>query len=211
MYGKLMSISDELMWKYWVFLTDLKQSEVDALQAEVTAGALHPMEAKKRLARTITAGFHSDAAAQSADENWARMFQQKIVAGDLESVSVEVGKISMEEGKIRVDLSQVFQEEQGVEQLDQAMGDEVNRSVGRGKYPSSGAVGIYSVVKLIRELGLASATEAQRLIKAGAVTIDGVKQTSLYYTLTGMPGPTKSAPLQLTVRVGKRAIIARIS
>ena len=38
MYGKLMSISDELMWKYWVFLTDLRQSEVDALQAEVASG-----------------------------------------------------------------------------------------------------------------------------------------------------------------------------
>jgi tyrosyl-tRNA synthetase len=58
MYGKLMSISDELMWKYWVFLTDLRQSEVDALQDEVAAGRLHPMEAKKRLARSITAGFH---------------------------------------------------------------------------------------------------------------------------------------------------------
>ena len=54
MYGKLMSISDELMWKYWVLLTDLKQSEVDALRAEVAGGKLHPMEAKKRLARTIT-------------------------------------------------------------------------------------------------------------------------------------------------------------
>jgi tyrosyl-tRNA synthetase len=60
MYGKLMSISDELMWKYWVFLTDLRQSEVDALEAEVAAGKLHPMEAKKRLARTITAGFHGE-------------------------------------------------------------------------------------------------------------------------------------------------------
>src|ERR1700688_1531645 len=58
MYGKLMSISDELMWKYWVFLTDLRQSEVDALQAEVAAGAVHPMDVKKRLARTITSGFH---------------------------------------------------------------------------------------------------------------------------------------------------------
>src|ERR1700688_1924266 len=47
MYGKLMSISDDLMWKYWLFLTDLKQSEVDRLQAEVAAGTLHPMEAKK--------------------------------------------------------------------------------------------------------------------------------------------------------------------
>ena len=42
MYGKLMSISDELMWKYWVFLTDLKQSEIDALRAEVAAGHATP-------------------------------------------------------------------------------------------------------------------------------------------------------------------------
>jgi len=77
MYGKLMSINDELMWKYWVFLTDLKQSEIDAIEADVKAGKLHPMEVKKRLARTITAGFYGEAAALSADENWARMFQQK--------------------------------------------------------------------------------------------------------------------------------------
>jgi len=88
MYGKLMSISDDLMWKYWLFLTDLRQSEVDALQAEVTAGSLHPMEAKKRLARTITAGFHGEAAAQHADENWARMFQQKEAVEDLEEVHI---------------------------------------------------------------------------------------------------------------------------
>jgi len=88
MYGKLMSINDELMWKYWVFLTDLKLSEIDAIKAEVTAGKLHPMEVKKRLARTITAGFHSEAAAVSADENWAKMFQQKETAEDLEEVTV---------------------------------------------------------------------------------------------------------------------------
>jgi tyrosyl-tRNA synthetase len=89
MYGKLMSISDELMWKYYVFLTDLRQSEVDALEAEVAAGKLHPMEAKKRLARTITAGFHGEQAAQAAGENWARMFQQKETAENLEEVNVE--------------------------------------------------------------------------------------------------------------------------
>ncbi len=88
MYGKLMSISDELMWKYWIFLTDLKQSEVDEMKAEVAAGALHPMEVKKRLARTITAGFHGEAAAQAADENWARMFQQKAASEDLEEVHI---------------------------------------------------------------------------------------------------------------------------
>jgi tyrosyl-tRNA synthetase len=88
MYGKLMSISDDLMWKYWVFLTDLKQSEVDKLQAEVAAGQLHPMEVKKRLARTITAGFHGEEAAHHADENWARMFQQKEAAEDLEEMHI---------------------------------------------------------------------------------------------------------------------------
>jgi tyrosyl-tRNA synthetase len=94
MYGKLMSISDELMWKYFLFLTDLKQSEVDALQDEVAAGKLHPMEAKKRLARTITAGFHGEAAALSADENWARMFQQKETAEDLEEVAVAFADVA---------------------------------------------------------------------------------------------------------------------
>jgi tyrosyl-tRNA synthetase len=94
MYGKLMSINDELMWKYWVFLTDLKQSEVDALEAEVKAGKLHPMEAKKRLARTITAGFHGAAEALSADENWAKMFQQKETAEDLEEVAVAFADVA---------------------------------------------------------------------------------------------------------------------
>ncbi len=88
MYGKLMSISDELMWKYFLLLTDLKGSEVEALKAEVAAGKLHPMEAKKRLARTIVADFHGEAAAASADENWARMFQQKETAEDLEEVNI---------------------------------------------------------------------------------------------------------------------------
>jgi tyrosyl-tRNA synthetase len=94
MYGKLMSISDELMWKYWVFLTDLRQSEVDALEAEVAAGTLHPMEAKKRLARTITAGFHGTDEAARADENWARMFQQKETAEDLEEVQIALTDVA---------------------------------------------------------------------------------------------------------------------
>jgi tyrosyl-tRNA synthetase len=94
MYGKLMSISDELMWKYFLFLTDLRGSEVDALKAEVAAGTLHPMAAKKRLARTITADFHGEAAAQSADENWAKMFQQKETAEDLEEVAVALTDVA---------------------------------------------------------------------------------------------------------------------
>jgi tyrosyl-tRNA synthetase len=97
MYGKLMSISDELMWKYWLLLTDLRQSEIDTLREEVVVGVLHPMEVKKRLARTITADFHGEAAAQIADENWAKMFQQKETAEDLEEVLISFADIAGQE------------------------------------------------------------------------------------------------------------------
>jgi tyrosyl-tRNA synthetase len=88
MFGKLMSINDELMWKYWALLTDLKQSELSDLEQAVLGGLQHPMDVKKRLARTITAGFHGEMAAAGAEENWVRMFQQKETAEDLEEVSV---------------------------------------------------------------------------------------------------------------------------
>ncbi|HZY73664.1 MAG TPA: tyrosine--tRNA ligase, partial [Edaphobacter sp.] len=88
MYGKLMSISDDLMWKYWTLLTDLRQSEIAQMQADVAGGRLHPMQAKKNLARAITADFHSTVEADSAAENWAKQFQQRAVADDLEEVAV---------------------------------------------------------------------------------------------------------------------------
>ena len=108
MYGKLMSISDELMWKYFLFLTDLKQSEVDALEADVKAGKLHPMEAKKRLARTIIAGFHGEDAAQAADENWAKMFQQKAVSEDLEEVAVAFAEVAGPAGAQQIRLPKLL-------------------------------------------------------------------------------------------------------
>src|SRR5271168_3502079 len=88
MYGKLMSISDALMWSYWTLLTDLRQSEIDKMQADVASGALHPMEAKKRLARTIVAGFHSEEAAKEADENWAKRFQRGQFPSDARVIEV---------------------------------------------------------------------------------------------------------------------------
>jgi len=89
MYGKLMSISDELMWKYWTLLTDLRASEIAQMQADVAGGALHPMQAKKNLAWTITRDFHSTAAADTAAENWAKQFQQKAVTEDVPVVSID--------------------------------------------------------------------------------------------------------------------------
>jgi tyrosyl-tRNA synthetase len=105
MYGKLMSISDQLMWSYWTLLTDLKQSDVDALRAAVASGVEHPMEVKKRLARTIVGGFHSADAARRADENWARQFQRDETPEDLEEITVAAGEVgwSAESGAVRLD------------------------------------------------------------------------------------------------------------
>lgn len=88
MYGKLMSISDELMWRYWTLLTDLRGSEIEAMKAEVASGALHPMQAKKNLAHAITRDFHSQAEADAAAESWAKQFQQKAVAEDVPVVKI---------------------------------------------------------------------------------------------------------------------------
>lgn len=95
MYGKLMSISDELMWRYWIFLTDLRQSEIEKMQADVAGGTLHPMEVKKQLARTIVAGFHSEEAARKADHDWAERFQQKNTEAMAEEVTVDLRQVAV--------------------------------------------------------------------------------------------------------------------
>ncbi len=106
MYGKLMSISDELMWKYWTLLTDLRGSEIAAMQAEVAAGRLHPMQAKKNLAWGIVRDFHSAEAADSAAENWAKQFQQRAVAEDAPVVKISltteglVVELGLKEGSV---------------------------------------------------------------------------------------------------------------
>jgi tyrosyl-tRNA synthetase len=92
MYGKLMSVSDELMWRYWTLLTDLRGSEIDAMQTDVASGKLHPMQAKKNLAWTITKGFHSQAEADAAAEGWAKMFQQRGVSEDVPVVKVSLAE-----------------------------------------------------------------------------------------------------------------------
>ncbi len=88
MYGKLMSVSDELMWRYWILLTDLPQSEIDAMQARVASGELHPMQVKKDLALTITREFHAEEHAQSAAEDWSLQFQSRAVAANLPVISI---------------------------------------------------------------------------------------------------------------------------
>jgi tyrosyl-tRNA synthetase len=83
-YGKVMSISDELMWRYYELLTDVTSSGIQQLKDDVAAGRQHPMAVKKALARRIVQDFHSEQAGQQAEENWSRQFQKDGVPEDVE-------------------------------------------------------------------------------------------------------------------------------
>jgi tyrosyl-tRNA synthetase len=84
MYGKVMSISDEMMWRYYELLTDVQVAEIEKMKREV-----HPMQAKKELARRIVADFHSAATAAKAGEDWGKQFQKHEVPEEVEEVRVQ--------------------------------------------------------------------------------------------------------------------------
>jgi tyrosyl-tRNA synthetase len=158
MYGKLMSISDPLMWSYWTLLTDLRQSEIDQMQADVASGALHPMEAKKRLAATVVGGFHGEEAAKHAAENWAKQFEEKVVSADTERVGVEMQKV------VRADQASVFE------------------ALRNPSYPM-----FADVAKLLFEAGFKSSiTEGRRQVAAG-VNIDGQTSTAQLIPIGSRP------------------------
>ena len=82
-YGKVLSISDTLMFRYFALLSDLSSREIAELKDKVAAGSLHPKEVKQHLARELTARFHGPAAARAAEENFANVFQKGGVPDDL--------------------------------------------------------------------------------------------------------------------------------
>lgn len=77
MFGKLMSISDDLMWSYYELLTDFEERVITRLKGEVRTGVLHPMDAKMQLAHTIIASFHGEPAARAAREEFQRVFRER--------------------------------------------------------------------------------------------------------------------------------------
>lgn len=93
MYGKVMSISDELMWRYYELLTDLSVKQIEQLRADVAAGKLHPMQAKKDLAERIVRDFHSAEAAKRAGEDWAKQFQKDEVPEEVETVQLNYNEL----------------------------------------------------------------------------------------------------------------------
>jgi tyrosyl-tRNA synthetase len=88
MYGKIMSISDEMMWRYYELLTETGMSEIEHMKREA-----HPMQAKKDLAARIVQDFHSPEAAANAANQWAQQFQKKEVPDSAEEVPIALAEI----------------------------------------------------------------------------------------------------------------------
>jgi tyrosyl-tRNA synthetase len=86
-FGKVMSVSDDLMWKYYLLCTDLTAPEIVKIRAQE-----RPMDAKRQLARMIIADFHGPAAAEAADEEFRRIFSERQVPSDIEDKTLPASR-----------------------------------------------------------------------------------------------------------------------
>ncbi|MGA7291444.1 MAG: tyrosine--tRNA ligase [Terriglobales bacterium] len=196
MYGKVMSISDEMMWRYYELLTDARTEQIAQMKADAASGKAHPMALKKELARMIVADFHSTEAAISAGEDWAKQFQKGGVPEEAETVLVPVDAIEVKDSQDRTKPYEAYHEPMVKhlylpdEKTVEANWEKLER--GRPK------VRIARVEKLLVQLGLvSSATEGSRKLKEGAVTINGEKMSGRYFVFI-------SVPIETSVRVGRK-------
>ncbi|WP_107727740.1 tyrosine--tRNA ligase [Desmospora activa] len=97
-YGKAMSVPDELMLKYYELVTDLSLEELDQLRTGINDGTLHPRDAKMGLARRLVEMYHGAEAAQDAEEGFKRVFQQRSLPTDIPEVAIPSAEL--EEGRI---------------------------------------------------------------------------------------------------------------
>jgi tyrosyl-tRNA synthetase len=88
-YGKTMSIPDSLMMKYYTLLTGLPKSELDEIARQLKNNSLHPMDAKKRLARMLVSDFHGKASAEKAELEFKNVFREGGLPEDIPSVKID--------------------------------------------------------------------------------------------------------------------------
>jgi tyrosyl-tRNA synthetase len=176
-YGKIMSISDEMMWRYYELLTDVQMAEIEKMKQEV-----HPMQAKKELARRIVADFHSAEAAAKAGEDWAKQFQKDEVPSETELAIVPLQKVNAPGSPELKDANSYF-------------------AIDNPQLPN---IRLVWFDKVLAEAGLvASRTEGSRKIEANAVRVnDSVVMRPLVSIL-----PESEKVVRLGKRV-KRVVIA---
>lgn len=95
MFGKLMSISDELMKKYYLLLSRRPAKEVEDYVAGLNSGAIHPMEGKKNLAAEITGYYHGEAAGKEEREKFEARFTKKQIPDDIQTINKPAGTINL--------------------------------------------------------------------------------------------------------------------
>jgi len=148
MYGKVMSVSDEMMWRYYELLTDVQLPEIEKMKHNS-----HPMDAKKDLARRIVTDFHSPEAAAKVAEDWEKQFQKHEVPQGIDEVTISAAKVRVADA---------------LPDAGEGGGAQVVASDHCDQFET------FRVDKLLREAGLtASTTEGSRKIKEKAVHING--------------------------------------
>ena len=93
MYGKAMSIPDELMARYFMLVTDMPREEQEQLAQGLKDGSVHPRDAKMMLAKTIVALYHGDAAAAAAEQEFVRVFQERDLPSEIEELAIDTGEV----------------------------------------------------------------------------------------------------------------------
>ena len=88
-YGKVMSITDHLMWRYYELLTDLPYSSIETMKRDVESGATHPMQIKADLAFRLVSDFHSPEAAEAARAHFSRVFQRREQPDEMAEFTIE--------------------------------------------------------------------------------------------------------------------------
>jgi tyrosyl-tRNA synthetase len=183
MYGKLMSISDPMMWRYYELLTDVQVADIEKMKRES-----HPMQAKKELAQRIVGDFHSAEAAAKATEDWAKQFQKDQVPEEIERVVIPLEKIKFEGSK------DLLSDDRSYFPLWKFQGDGAS---------DPKACRLVRLDKLLLEAGLVpSRTEASRKIKEKAVRL--IRQVVTDPIVSLVPG-------DILTSLGRRAKIVRIA
>ena len=113
MFGKVMSISDDLMWRYYELVTDVSVAEIERMKQQVAGGEAHPMKLKQELGKRIVADFHSREAAEQAAQDWSRMFQKDETPEDLPVILVRSDEVaapnaSTTDGRVQVKLDKLL-------------------------------------------------------------------------------------------------------
>ena len=109
MFGKMMSIPDELMWSYYELVTDRSPQQIAELKAEVSSGALHPMDAKMRLAEEVVSGFHGAEAGRKAAENFQRVFRDRQAPQEMKEIRLRRRSDGFLETQLEIETRDVSQ------------------------------------------------------------------------------------------------------